>query len=96
MGAIAAAMTKSDKLGYVADYPIYGTVANINVDYLRRHPPPVIDRLLSFHGLHLPCATADGLYDPLIKLSPVPDRRGQILQSPVGILGADACSAPRR
>lgn len=30
LGAIAAAMTESDKLGYVADYPIYGTVANIN------------------------------------------------------------------
>ena len=30
LGAIAAAMTKSDKLGYVADYPIYGTLANIN------------------------------------------------------------------
>ena len=30
LGAIAAAMTKSDKLGYVADYPIYGTLANVN------------------------------------------------------------------
>lgn len=30
LGAIAAAMAKSDKLGYVADYPIYGTLANIN------------------------------------------------------------------
>ncbi|MEG0565579.1 MAG: BMP family ABC transporter substrate-binding protein, partial [Hungatella sp.] len=30
MGAIAAAMAKSDKLGYIADYPIYGTIANIN------------------------------------------------------------------
>ncbi len=30
MGAIAAAMSRSDKLGYVADYPIYGTAANIN------------------------------------------------------------------
>jgi basic membrane lipoprotein Med (substrate-binding protein (PBP1-ABC) superfamily) len=30
MGAIAAALTKTDRLGYVADYPIYGTVANIN------------------------------------------------------------------
>ena len=30
MGAIAAAMSKEDKLGYVADYPIYGTMANIN------------------------------------------------------------------
>lgn len=30
LGAIAAAMTRSDKLGYVADYPIYGTLANIN------------------------------------------------------------------
>ncbi len=30
LGAIAAAMTKSDKLGYVADYPIFGTLANIN------------------------------------------------------------------
>ena len=30
LGAIAAAMTRSDKLGYVADYPIYGTLANVN------------------------------------------------------------------
>ncbi len=30
MGAIAAAMCRTDKLGYVADYPIYGTFANIN------------------------------------------------------------------
>ncbi|MDE6749513.1 MAG: BMP family ABC transporter substrate-binding protein [Lachnospiraceae bacterium] len=30
MGAIAAAVSKSDRLGYVADYPIYGTIANIN------------------------------------------------------------------
>ncbi len=30
MGAIAAALSRSDRLGYVADYPIYGTLANIN------------------------------------------------------------------
>ena len=30
MGAIAAAMSKTDYLGYVADYPIYGTMSNIN------------------------------------------------------------------
>lgn len=30
MGAIAAALSRTDKLGYVADYPIYGTIANIN------------------------------------------------------------------
>lgn len=30
MGAIAAAISKTDHLGYVADYPIYGTMANIN------------------------------------------------------------------
>lgn len=30
MGAIAAAVSRSDRLGYVADYPIYGTIANIN------------------------------------------------------------------
>lgn len=30
MGAIAAAMSESGKLGYIADYPIYGMVANIN------------------------------------------------------------------
>ena len=30
LGAIAAAMTRTDRLGYVADYPIYGTLANIN------------------------------------------------------------------
>lgn len=30
MGAIAATMSDSDDLGYIADYPIYGMVANIN------------------------------------------------------------------
>lgn len=30
MGALAAAMSESDSLGYLADYPIYGRVANIN------------------------------------------------------------------
>lgn len=30
MGAVAAAMAKSDELGYIADYPIYGSMANIN------------------------------------------------------------------
>ncbi|MBT9779223.1 BMP family ABC transporter substrate-binding protein [Clostridium sp. MCC353] len=30
MGALAASMAQSDKLGYIADYPIYGTIANIN------------------------------------------------------------------
>lgn len=30
MGAIAAALARTDRLGYVADYPIYGTMANIN------------------------------------------------------------------
>lgn len=30
MGALAAAMSETDKLGYVADYPIYGMIANIN------------------------------------------------------------------
>lgn len=30
MGAIAAAMSRENKLGYLADYPIYGTIANIN------------------------------------------------------------------
>ena len=30
LGAIAGAMTTNDKLGYLADYPIYGTVSNIN------------------------------------------------------------------
>lgn len=30
MGALAAAMSESDKLGYIADYPIYGRVSNIN------------------------------------------------------------------
>lgn len=29
-GAIAAALSRTDRLGYVADYPIYGTIANIN------------------------------------------------------------------
>ncbi len=30
IGAIAGAMAEDDKLGYVADYPIYGTIANAN------------------------------------------------------------------
>lgn len=30
MGAIAAALSQTDRLGYLADYPIYGTMANIN------------------------------------------------------------------
>lgn len=30
MGAIAGAMAKNDKLAYIADYPIFGTIANIN------------------------------------------------------------------
>lgn len=30
MGAIAAALSRTDMLGYVADYPIYGTIANVN------------------------------------------------------------------
>ena len=29
-GAIAGAMTETDKIGYIADYPIYGMAANIN------------------------------------------------------------------
>lgn len=30
MGAVAGAMSENDKIAYVADYPIYGTIANIN------------------------------------------------------------------
>ena len=30
IGAIAAAVSHTDRLGYVADYPIYGSLANIN------------------------------------------------------------------
>lgn len=30
MGAIAGAMAENNKLGYLADYPIFGTIANIN------------------------------------------------------------------
>lgn len=30
MGAIAAALSRTDRLGYLADYPIYGALANIN------------------------------------------------------------------
>ncbi len=30
LGAIAAALSRTDRLGYVADYPIYGAMANIN------------------------------------------------------------------
>lgn len=30
MGAIAGAMAENDRLAYIADYPIYGSIANIN------------------------------------------------------------------
>lgn len=30
LGALAAAMSESDKIGFISDYPIYGRVANIN------------------------------------------------------------------
>lgn len=30
MGAVAGAMSENGKIGYIADYPIYGAVANIN------------------------------------------------------------------
>ncbi len=30
MGALAASMAQNNKLGYIADFPIYGTIANIN------------------------------------------------------------------
>ncbi len=30
MGAVAGAMTENNVIGYIADYPIYGTIANIN------------------------------------------------------------------
>ena len=30
MGAIAGAMTDNDRIGYIADYPIYGNIAGIN------------------------------------------------------------------
>lgn len=30
LGAIAGAMSENDNIGYVADYPIYGAIANIN------------------------------------------------------------------
>ena len=30
LGAIAGAMTENDRIGYIADYPIYGTPASIN------------------------------------------------------------------
>lgn len=30
IGAIAGVMSQSDKIGYIADYPIYGMIANIN------------------------------------------------------------------
>ena len=29
-GAIAGSMTKTDKIGYIANYPIYGMIANVN------------------------------------------------------------------
>lgn len=30
MGALAAAMNEGNQLGYIADYPLYGTISNIN------------------------------------------------------------------
>ena len=30
IGAIAAALSRTERLGYIAEYPIYGTIANIN------------------------------------------------------------------
>ncbi len=30
MGALAAALSDGDRIGYVADYPVYGSIANIN------------------------------------------------------------------
>lgn len=30
LGALAASMTEGDQIGYVADYPVYGMIANIN------------------------------------------------------------------
>ena len=30
MGAIAGAMSENGRLAYIADYPIFGTIANIN------------------------------------------------------------------
>ena len=30
MGAVAGAMSEHDRIAYIADYPIYGTIANIN------------------------------------------------------------------
>ncbi|WP_024346473.1 BMP family ABC transporter substrate-binding protein [Lacrimispora indolis] len=30
MGALAASMSQDEKIGYIADYPIYGNIANIN------------------------------------------------------------------
>ena len=30
MGAIAGAMSEHNRLAYIADYPIYGSIANIN------------------------------------------------------------------
>ena len=30
MGALAGSLTENDKIGYIADYPIYGTISNIN------------------------------------------------------------------
>ena len=30
MGAIAGAMAENGQLAYIADYPIFGTIANIN------------------------------------------------------------------
>lgn len=30
IGAVAGVMSQSDKIGYIADYPIYGMIANIN------------------------------------------------------------------
>ena len=34
MGAIAGAMSENGRLAYIADYPIFGTIANINLRWV--------------------------------------------------------------
>ncbi len=55
-----------------------------DVDHIRRHPPPVVDRLLPLLRIRLRAAAAEDIpHHLLIEFSPVPDRRCQILQRPV-------------
>ncbi len=56
MGALAASMSDSDDLGYLADYPIYGRIANINAFAMgARMVNPRVKVWLQWSGLKEEC-----------------------------------------